>query len=203
MTTAVIPPAVRAEINYVSKPMVFSITQHLRLICAAYTQPRFTDSASRGVNAKSAAVGELAEFRAALTETEDSSLRVCFAACYFFLPAASLAFVACCDVINCCFLLFASLLLDCFCDAFFCTDFGDLSPMVGFPFTEGCLTLGMFVSPKAFQIIPESGGIVNNRRRRNKIIWHARRRDSHKTPLARRLAMESRPRWCGCYTNVP
>ena len=40
-----------------------------------------------------------------------------------------------CEVISACFCLLASLFFDCFCDACFCTDFGDLSPMVGFPFS--------------------------------------------------------------------
>jgi hypothetical protein len=57
---------------------------------------------------------------------------VCFQVCdYFFFAAAAFAFVACCDVINACFLEFESSSFDCFCDACFCTDFGDLSPMVG------------------------------------------------------------------------
>jgi hypothetical protein len=59
---------------------------------------------------------------------------------YFFLFAASFAFVACCEVTNCCFLEFASFAFDCFCDAFFCTDFGDLSPMVVIIVAGGYLT---------------------------------------------------------------
>jgi hypothetical protein len=55
---------------------------------------------------------------------------------YFFLFAASFALVACCDEISACFFLSASVDFDCFCDAFFCTDFGDLSPMMGIPFVE-------------------------------------------------------------------
>ena len=38
---------------------------------------------------------------------------------YLLIFAASFAFVACCEVINCCFLLLASLVRDCFCDACF------------------------------------------------------------------------------------
>jgi hypothetical protein len=73
---------------------------------------------------------------------------------YFFLFAAAFAFVACCDVMSACFFLFESLFFDCFCDACFCTDFGDLSPMVE------CLllirlTFGMFVSPRALVFIFE------------------------------------------------
>jgi hypothetical protein len=49
---------------------------------------------------------------------------------YFFLLAAAFALVACCDVISACFFWFESLFFDCFCDACFCTDLGDLSPMV-------------------------------------------------------------------------
>jgi hypothetical protein len=48
---------------------------------------------------------------------------------YFILAAAALAFVACWAVTSCCFLLLAASALDCFCVAFFCVDFGDLSPM--------------------------------------------------------------------------
>jgi len=55
---------------------------------------------------------------------------------YFFMAAAALAFVACWAVTSCCFLLLASLALLCFCAAFFCVDFGDLSPMAGVPFNR-------------------------------------------------------------------
>lgn len=55
---------------------------------------------------------------------------------YFFLFAAAFAFVACCEVINAFFFWFALSFFDCFCDAFFCTDFGDLSPMVGMLWIE-------------------------------------------------------------------
>jgi len=48
---------------------------------------------------------------------------------YFFLLAATFALVACCAVMSACFFLFTSFDFDCFCDAFFCTDLGDLSPM--------------------------------------------------------------------------
>jgi len=51
---------------------------------------------------------------------------------YFFLFAAALALVACWEVMRACFWLLAALFFDCFCDACFCTDFGDLSPMVEF-----------------------------------------------------------------------
>ena len=51
-----------------------------------------------------------------------------------------------------CFLLFESLVFDCFCEAFFCTDFGDLSPMVGF-LSLSYLAFGMFVSPRALVLI--------------------------------------------------
>lgn len=73
---------------------------------------------------------------------------------YFFLFAAALAFVACWDVMSACFCLFESLFFDCFCDACFCTDFGDLSPMVEC-FLLNCLTFGMFVSPRALVFILE------------------------------------------------
>jgi hypothetical protein len=76
---------------------------------------------------------------------------------YFFLFAAALAFVACWEVTSACFLRLASLFFDCFCDACFCTDFGDLSPMVGFPLLS-CLTFGMFVSPMAFVLITRGPG---------------------------------------------
>jgi hypothetical protein len=52
---------------------------------------------------------------------------------YFFLLAAAFAFVACCDVMTA---WFETFVFDCFCDACFCTDFGDLSPMMGIPFVE-------------------------------------------------------------------
>jgi hypothetical protein len=77
-----------------------------------------------------------------------------FGAPYFFLFAAAFAFVACCDVMSACFFLFESLFFDCFCDACFCTDFGDLSPMVEF-ISLSCLTFGMFVSPRALVFIFE------------------------------------------------
>jgi hypothetical protein len=48
-----------------------------------------------------------------------------------------------------CFFLFESFAFDCFCEACFCTDFGDLSPMVGL-LSLSYLTFGMFVSPMAF-----------------------------------------------------
>ncbi|MEY4941595.1 MAG: hypothetical protein RIQ93_3330 [Verrucomicrobiota bacterium] len=51
---------------------------------------------------------------------------------YFFLFAAAFAFVACCEVISACFFWLDTLDFDCFCVAFFCTDFGDLSPMLGY-----------------------------------------------------------------------
>jgi hypothetical protein len=48
---------------------------------------------------------------------------------YFFLLAAAFAFVACCDVMSACFFRSDSFAFDCFCEACFCTDFGDRSPM--------------------------------------------------------------------------
>lgn len=48
---------------------------------------------------------------------------------YFFLFAAAFAFVACCEVIKAFFFWFALSAFDCFCEALFCVDFGDLSPM--------------------------------------------------------------------------
>ena len=50
---------------------------------------------------------------------------------YFFLSAAAFALVACCDVTSACFLLFETLAFACFCEACFCVDFGERSPMVG------------------------------------------------------------------------
>ena len=67
----------------------------------------------------------------------------------YFLFAAALAFVACCEVMSACFFWFVSLAFDCFCEACFCTDFGDLSPMVGFPLVglaglrDGCFPEGV------------------------------------------------------------
>jgi hypothetical protein len=49
---------------------------------------------------------------------------------YFFLAAAGLAFAAGAAVTATFFWLTAVVFV-CFCVAFFCTDFGDLSPMVG------------------------------------------------------------------------
>jgi hypothetical protein len=49
---------------------------------------------------------------------------------FFFWFAASFALVACCAVISACFCRSESFVFDCFCVASFCTDFGDLSPMV-------------------------------------------------------------------------
>jgi hypothetical protein len=91
-------------------------------------------------------------------------------ASYFFLFAAALALVACWEVIKSCFLLVTTLARDCFWEACFCTYFGDLSPMVGVPLNEGWLTVGMFVSPKAWLVIREGGSKVNNRRRRDRRI---------------------------------
>ena len=72
----------------------------------------------------------------------------------YFLPAAAF-FVACCDVMTACFFLFEASVFVCFCDAFFCTDFGDLSPMVG-DLSLSCLTFGMFVSPRAWVFVLET-----------------------------------------------
>ena len=71
---------------------------------------------------------------------------------YFFLLAAALAFVACWAVISAFFFWFAPSLFDCFCEACFCVDFGDLSPM-GSVFWLSCLTFGMDVSPSALVFI--------------------------------------------------
>lgn len=49
---------------------------------------------------------------------------------YFFLAAAAFAFVACWEVTSACFFLAAPSVIVCFCVAFFCVDFGDLSPMI-------------------------------------------------------------------------
>ena len=49
---------------------------------------------------------------------------------YFFLVAAAFALVACWAVTSACFFLFAPSVIVCFCVAFFCVDFGDLSPMI-------------------------------------------------------------------------
>ena len=49
---------------------------------------------------------------------------------YFFLPAAALALVACCEVMSDCFFWLEASFFDCFCEAFFCVDLGDLSPMI-------------------------------------------------------------------------
>jgi hypothetical protein len=48
---------------------------------------------------------------------------------YFFLLAAAFALVACCALMSAVFCWAMALLFDCFCDACFWTDFGDLSPM--------------------------------------------------------------------------
>ena len=77
-------------------------------------------------------------------------------AAYLFLLAAALAFVACCEVISACFFWLESLARDCFCEACFCTDFGDLSPMV-VCLSLHCLTIGMFVSPRALFLIRHEG----------------------------------------------
>src|ERR1700720_1893438 len=76
---------------------------------------------------------------------------------YLFLFAATFAFVACCAVTSACFLWFALSFFDCFCDACFCTDFGDLSPMVG------CLSLSgraseILLFPKMSPFISERAG---------------------------------------------
>ena len=76
---------------------------------------------------------------------------------YFLPAAAALAFVACCDVTSACFFWFAAFATDCFCDACFCTDFGDLSPMADF-FRLSCLARGMLVSPRARCILSEVPG---------------------------------------------
>ena len=54
------------------------------------------------------------------------------AAPYFFLAAAAFALVACWEVTSACFFLFALSVVVCFCVAFLCVDFGDLSPMILF-----------------------------------------------------------------------
>lgn len=71
---------------------------------------------------------------------------------YFFLFAAALALVACCAVMSAFFFWFAPSAFDCFCEACFCTDFGDRSPMV-VVLSLGWLTFGMFVSPTAWAFV--------------------------------------------------
>jgi len=52
---------------------------------------------------------------------------------HYYLPATCFAAAACC------FFWAAALVLSCFCAACFCTDFGDLSPIITLPFLDGLL----------------------------------------------------------------
>ena len=76
-----------------------------------------------------------------------------------FFPAAAFALVACCAVMSAFFFWLTPSAFVCFCEACFCADFGDLSPMWGFPWLSG-LTFGMFVSPTAYatyvHLVPDS-----------------------------------------------
>ena len=47
------------------------------------------------------------------------------------LAAAALALVACCEAIRAFFCWLMPLAFDCFCEACFCVDLGDRSPMLG------------------------------------------------------------------------
>ena len=67
-----------------------------------------------------------------------------------------------------CFFWLEASFFDCFCEACFCTDFGDLSPMMGY-LSLSYLTFGMFVSPKALVFVFEessSGKLGGSRLRR-------------------------------------
>ncbi|WP_040547849.1 hypothetical protein [Pedosphaera parvula] len=61
-----------------------------------------------------------------------------------------------------CFFFWFAVLALAFCVDFFCTDFGDLSPMILFSFAFGLLTCGIVVSPKATDKVGWQVVDVNN-----------------------------------------
>ena len=78
-------------------------------------------------------------------------------ACLLFLIAGGLGLGRLLAVMSAFFLWFAPSVFDCFCEACFCTDFGDRSPMVWF-LSLGWLIPGMFVSPGRAPVVADTGG---------------------------------------------